>query len=62
MALQEGEVRIERGRCQDNIQRPHLAHGYRQSTPETRLISRNPLAYAALQPPDQGGQERLTLS
>ena len=62
MTLQEAQVLIERWRHHYNTKRPHSALGYKPPAPEARLISPDPLAYATLQPPDQGWQNRLTLS
>ena len=62
MTLQEAQVLIERWRHHYNTKRPHSARGYKPPAPEARLISPDPLAYATLQPPHQGWQNRLTLS
>ena len=60
--VQEAQIIIEQWRRYYNTERPHSSLGYRPPAPETILPRPAALAYATLQPPQQDGNDRRSLT
>ena len=60
--LKEAQVLIEQWRRHYNTIRPHSSLGYRPPAPETILPANQSTNYARKQPPQEGWQNRQTLS